>query len=164
MRRSTEMLVEPLVEPVKEELPELTRRFVEDTAESISSHGVESPFNPLLMPGGVRDVQRFLLHLCAAAGGSSLCDQRSSCGFDTSGSEQLAQLGLNVAQLQVLATARRLFHVDLPEGTVDAAFVAHHSELLRRHEELPGGMFEDPDHHLLHLVRRNVELMTECLE
>lgn len=116
------------------------------------------------MPGGVADLERFYLFICARRGEATLCEDRPACLPDGSdAAPELVELGQGTAQLQVLLTLRRLLRSDLEPGTVDAGFIARYAGLLRRHPEVPEGLIQSPERHLTNLARRNLELMQQYL-
>jgi hypothetical protein len=152
MRQYTESVVEPLLAPIRGELSELLREWVGTLAAAVGD-GVDRP-DPVLMPGGVNDVQRLLLFGCATGGGTSLCDEQPACAADGPG--PMAQLSRNLERLQVVAALRRLVH-DPHAATSDQGLI------LARHQGLGGRLVEDPDAALAEIAAENVALMQELV-
>jgi hypothetical protein len=169
LQRYTAEVSEPLLAPVRERLAALVREHVDASASALaadrSAAGAAGSVDPVEMRGGVRDLERFYLHLCALSGRPTLCDDEPACGVgDPARGEELAELYRNTVALQSVAAARRLLRWDSPggEGIVDAGFFRAHAGVLERRPELAGRVITDPLSELRRIGGRNLELM-RCL-
>jgi hypothetical protein len=165
LQRYTAEVSEPLLAPVRGQLASLMQEHIEARVVALAAsagNSCDHPVDPVEMPGGVRDLERFYLYLCALSGRQTLCDDEPACGAgDPARGEELAELYRNTVALQNVAAARRLLRWSSPqgEGTVDAGFFRTHAGVLERRPELAAHIGADSLSRLRELCERNLELM-----
>jgi hypothetical protein len=117
-----------------------------------------------LMPGGLGDLESFYLLLGSIRDGTVCEDETSGLSAEALRSDEMEELRLNTCILQILLTAKRILRCRQPDTAIDGDFVQSHASILRRHREVPEGLFEDPAGYLFRLAKRNAVLMIRLFD